>query len=378
MFRSSSRKLLALLTALVSVACAAPTASAEVARVATQGVHLATSVVGEPEPIAHSGGTTDADRAHGIEWRFHVGSSVYASPAIATDGTAYVGTGDGYVQAVNADGSLRWSYTVEGAVAWSPIVDAADHVIVATAARRLYSILPSGLPAWEVRPPVYVATDLALAAPTSFIFGAIDGSLWAYSIHGTALWHVEIGDALSAPLAVRGSRTAVGTGTGGLWLLDGARKLFAARLDAPLRGMPAILQDGSVVAVAGTALVRLDSHGNVVFRREGIDTFGVGSAGLLAVETNGDLVALGEEGTLTGRTPLPAKASAAPVEISRDVTCIATETGELLFAGPGASVRRVPIARAALHRPVLDLARGRVVVAAGSGTLAAVEIAEPR
>ena len=338
-----------------------------------------TAAVASSEPAASGLEATDADRvdrAGGIEWRFNAGSSIHASPAVAADGTVYVGTGDGYVQGVGRDGSLRWSYTVEGAVAWSPIIDAADHVIVATTAQRLYSISPSGLIAWEVRPPVHVATDLLLAPSWGFVFGGTDGSLWAYSAHASALWHTPIGGTITGALAARGARTVVGRSDGQLWLLDGASKRWGAKLGGRIRGAPVILGDGSVVALSGTALVRLDSHGNVVFRLEGIDSFGARKGGFLAIDPTGALVAIAEDGTVTPHVPLPVKASAAPVEVTPEVACIAAETGELLFVGPGALVRRVAIARAALHRPVLDAARGRVVVAAGSGTVAAVKFVE--
>lgn len=372
-----SPRLFSLLGALLFVACAAPRASAGVARTGpASAVVTSGGVAGSPAPARSVGESTDSDRVSGIEWRFHTGSSIHASPAVGADGTTYVGTGDGYVQGVGRDGTLRWSYTVEGAVAWSPILDATDHVIVATTAQRLYSISPSGLIAWEVHPPVHVTTELLLAPPFGFVFGATDGSLWAYSTHGAALWHTPLGGTITGVPSVRGNHSVVGGSDGQLWFLDGASKHVGPKLDGGIRGAPSILGDGSVVVLAGTTLVRVDSRGDVLFRREGIDLFGARKGGLLAIDTAGGLVAMTEDGKEEPAVPLPAKASAAPVEVLPDVVCVASETGDLLFVGPRGSIRRVAIARSALQRPVLDAARGRVVVAAGSGTVAAVKIAE--
>ena len=44
------------------------------------------------------------------KWRFETRSSVYSSPALAADGTVYVGSWDSCLYAINPDGMLRWRY----------------------------------------------------------------------------------------------------------------------------------------------------------------------------------------------------------------------------------------------------------------------------
>lgn len=40
-----------------------------------------------------------------LEWKFSTGGAVYSSPAIAADGTIYIGSNDGNVYAINPDGT---------------------------------------------------------------------------------------------------------------------------------------------------------------------------------------------------------------------------------------------------------------------------------
>jgi eukaryotic-like serine/threonine-protein kinase len=47
---------------------------------------------------------------HGVKWKFKTGAAVISTPAV-TDGTAYFGSNDHYVYAVNlSDGVQRWKF----------------------------------------------------------------------------------------------------------------------------------------------------------------------------------------------------------------------------------------------------------------------------
>lgn len=46
------------------------------------------------------------------KWEFLTGGVVYSSPAIGTDGTIYVGSGDGKLYAINPDGTKKWEFAI--------------------------------------------------------------------------------------------------------------------------------------------------------------------------------------------------------------------------------------------------------------------------
>ena len=52
-----------------------------------------------------------------VKWRYDTGDQIVASPAIGSDGTVYVGSADRQLYAINPDGTLKWVYpTKDGSI----------------------------------------------------------------------------------------------------------------------------------------------------------------------------------------------------------------------------------------------------------------------
>lgn len=309
-----------------------------------------------------------------VEWRFHAGSTVAGPPRVGSDGTVYIGTSEGSFEAIGLDGVLRWSVTLEGAVAWAPIQDAAGRLYVATTAQRIHSLLPSGIIGWALRPPVHIATDPVLSS-WGILFGGSDGSLWAVSSRGVALWHVEMGQSASAGPGVNGRRIVVGTANGDTIFLDGAGKRFVARLGERIRLPPVVFQDGSAAVLSGSSLYRLDSRAAVLWRRDGIDWFGTEGESVYAVSVRGEFLRLSEDGTPSRNVALGAAASAPPA-LDRGTAFVPADSGDVLVVQADGSVRSIRVARAPLYEPIVDSKRGRLLVASGDGTLASVALSD--
>ena len=64
---------------------------------------------------------------------------VASSPAIAADGTVYVGSDDGTVWAIGLNGDVRWTYKTGGTVFSSPAIAPDGTVYVGSADGRLYA-----------------------------------------------------------------------------------------------------------------------------------------------------------------------------------------------------------------------------------------------
>jgi outer membrane protein assembly factor BamB len=65
---------------------------------------------------------------------------VNSSPAIASDGTIYVGSEDGSLYALNPDGTLKWGYDASSAVNSSPTIGSDGTVYVGSESGNLYAI----------------------------------------------------------------------------------------------------------------------------------------------------------------------------------------------------------------------------------------------
>jgi outer membrane protein assembly factor BamB len=294
-------------------------------------------------------------------------------PAVAGDGTAYIGTSDGSLEAIGPDGVLRWSVTFEGSVAWAPILDDTGRVYVATTAQKIHSFLPSGVRGWVLRAPVHIATDPVLSV-WGLLFGGSDGSLWAVSPRGFALWHSEIKEPLSVGPGVHGRRIVVGTVNGDAVFFDGASKRFGAQLGGRVRCPPVVFRDGSAALLAGTSLYRLDPRAAVVWRRDGIDWIGSEGDDVYAVSDQGELIRFSTDGAATRHVPLGAPASGPPAVDPSGAVFVPADSGEIVVIRADGSTTAVKIANAPLYRPTTDPARRRLVVTAGDGTLAAVTL----
>jgi len=357
--------------AIVAVACATPAVAG----------HRGSSALGGPSeetPRARSTRVTtplvtDADRAMGIQWRFDAGGPIHAAPAIGTDGAVYFGTAAGYLVALDVAGVVRWSYTLEGAVAWSPVVDETGRIYVATAAQKLYAFQASGVLGWQVRTPVHIGGELVLAVPSGVLFGGVDGSVWAYAPHGSPEWHAVVGAAISAGPKTFGGRTIVASADGTLLELAGAMRKRTFHVEERCDSIVTSSSDGSLVVVAGGALIGLGPNGEARFRRAGVAWADVAGDGFVAVGS-GRIMRLDATGAVLTSTHFDGVASAPPAVAPSGDVYVPEASGAVSIVAKKGVVRRVPVAIAALHRPVFDLARRRVLLTAGNGIDASLRL----
>lgn len=307
-----------------------------------------------------------------VAWRFHAGGTLAGSAAVGPDGTTYVGTSEGSLVAIGVDGVLLWSVTLDGSVAWPPVVGEGERVYVATAAQKIHAFFSSGVRGWTLRSPVRIAADPVLAA-WGILFGGGDGSVWAVSSRGAPLWHMDVGEPLSATAGVHGNRIVVGTASGRAVFFDGASKRFAANLGARIRSAPVVFRDGSAAVLAGLSLFRLDQRAGVVWRRDGIEWFGTSGDAVFAVSDRRELMWLLPDGTPSRRARLGATASGPPVA-GEGAVFVPCDSGEIVLVGVDGAQRSIIVGTSPLYAPVLDPKRHRLVLAAGDGTVAAISL----
>ena len=131
-------------------------------------------------------------------FRFDAGAPLLAGAGVARDGTLCVGTVDGYVHALSADGGFLWSYHVEGAVTHRP-VSAGQLWYVATSSDRLYALGPSGALLWLFKPPSPVHSELAVNAAGSVFYVAADRYLYGVSRQGGVTLRAPFGALQAGP-----------------------------------------------------------------------------------------------------------------------------------------------------------------------------------
>ena len=83
----------------------------------------------------------DTSKSNGtLKWKFETSAEIDSSPAIASDGTIYVGSYDGYLYAINPDGTLKWRYQTGFWISSSPVIASDGTVYIGSRNYYLYAI----------------------------------------------------------------------------------------------------------------------------------------------------------------------------------------------------------------------------------------------
>lgn len=270
-----------------------------------------------------------------VVFHFSTASTLFARPGVGHDGSVYVGSGDGYVHALAADGSFRWSYTVKGRVVAPPVEEpSSGRVFVATSEARLYALEPDSHLRWVFPLPVPPKSELLLTPKGSLLFVGQDDHLYAVT-------------------------------TGGALIL---------RLAAPqARSGPAWLTAGQAALVLGEALATLKGYG---YERSALPApFGAGAK--LAVDANRAIFACEDgvarvAGSAGIELELKSDCLSAPVR-GDGFFAIAESQGALGLVYPNRVVSLIPLGAAPL-RPIWDGPRRRLIASTATGSVTVLEL----
>jgi outer membrane protein assembly factor BamB len=109
------------------------------------------------------------------EWGFDISGNsssiaIVSSPAIAQDGTIYIGSGNGALYAVNPNGTLKWKYETGGALTASPAIGSDGTIYIGSMDRQFYAINPDGTLKWIFPTKTNFTSSAAIGA---------DGTIYA-------------------------------------------------------------------------------------------------------------------------------------------------------------------------------------------------------
>jgi len=206
-------------------------------------------------------GTTNQNfygyRADGSnKWTITLNWNEYSSPAIAADGTIYIGLNSNGLYARNADGSAKWNFSAAGKVQSSPAIGADGTIYVGSYDKNLYAINPDGTEKWHFSTGDIVVSSPAIGADGTIYVGSYDKKFYAINPDGTEKWHYETLGAFyytdSPTVGANGCIyvTAYDTTYGfSKWFYafnsDGSVKWIYMDGDA-IQGGPAIADDGTI------------------------------------------------------------------------------------------------------------------------------------
>jgi outer membrane protein assembly factor BamB len=198
--------------------------------------------------LAHTGVYSDSGlpSVTKVKWRFHTDGRVIGSPAIR-DRTAYVGSTDGRVYAIDLDqGTQRWKFATGGRVTSSPAVDGGV-VYVESYDGNLYALdAASGAVKWKfatggerrfagthlhgispVAERMPDPFDVFLSSPAvwhgAVYFGSGDGNIYALdAASGHVKWKFHTKDVVHASPAIAEGTVYIGSWDSWFYALDAA------------------------------------------------------------------------------------------------------------------------------------------------------------
>jgi outer membrane protein assembly factor BamB len=208
-------------------------------------------------------------------WQATTTDSVTGSPAVAPDGSIYVGSTDNSLYAFNADGSVKWSYATGGFIdTCSPAIADDGTIYTGSNDGKVRAFTPaSSNPKWTFTVPTPTDTALttsvsnspAIAADGTVFIQSADHYLYALNpADGTQRWRFNTNStSYSSPVIAPDGTVYVGSTDNNLYAINPGGSLKWT--------FPASNQIYSTVA--------LDAAGNLYFGTLGNTFFSVTSAG---------------------------------------------------------------------------------------------------
>lgn len=167
-------------------------------------------------------------------WQYPSAGSATSSPAVAGDGTVYFASEDGFVYAVNGDGSLKWQRSTNGAI--------------------------------DIATP-------AVGADGTVYIGSGDGFLYALNNGtGTRKWRFAAGTGISSTAAIASDGTIYFRDDNTLFALTGGASSATQKWSFPISGggtygSPSLAADGTIyVGAAGGTFYAFNPDGTVKWK----------------------------------------------------------------------------------------------------------------
>ena len=242
-----------------------------------------------------------------IRWTADLGSPVSGSPTIADDGSILVGGFDGKVWCLSKSGEEQWSYATGGMIISSPLVippgiipggmtspsaGSEGTVYVGSMNGSLYALdFATGAKNWSYATGGGVWSSPSVDDAGVVYIGSEDGALYAINPNGTRKWrYVTSSSILSAPAIGPDGVIYIGSGDGGFYAINpnGTRK-WRFETYSPIDSSAAIGPDGTLYFGTGYdggdgSLYALRPNGTEIWH---IDLPGGGMSGSPAVDPSG-------------------------------------------------------------------------------------------
>jgi uncharacterized repeat protein (TIGR02543 family) len=195
-----------------------------------------------------------------LKWKYQTGFWLYAgdcsSPALAPDGTVYVGSNNTYLYAISPKGTLTWRFATDYGIGSSPTVASDGTIYLELSDNYLCALSASGTLKWKAGTGSGIGSGTrsspAIASDGTIYVGSDDNYLYAINPNGAFKWKTATGKSFdsgtkSSPAIAANGTVYVGSSDNCLYAInpDGTIRWKAATGN-PIESSPAISSDGTV------------------------------------------------------------------------------------------------------------------------------------
>lgn len=135
-------------------------------------------------------------------WRIHAAGDADSAIVIAPDGTVRFTGGDD-LYCAEADGTVRWRFRARGPfVISTPAIDSDGTAYLGSTDDRFYAVAADGRMRWEHRAGGDIASTPAIGDDGTIYFGADDNYVYALTRDGSRRWRRHLDGYVRAPIAL--------------------------------------------------------------------------------------------------------------------------------------------------------------------------------
>ena len=304
-----------------------------------------------------------------------LGVGLAGPPLLGRDGSWWLVGSDGEIGHFRGDDHLMWSISVGSTITGAAVADEQGVLFVPTARDLVYAVEPSGHQRWRFRAPAGIIGSLGWVAGQGVVFVGRDRALYWLDQRANLLLRAPLGSRVSAGPAPLGTRAMVGTESGQLVALTRQGRRQTAQIGGPITAI--LPTNAGILALADGKALGLDAELNTIWSREHVLGIGVTSSlgqgqrlGSPAVlQASGQMEWLNAAGNTIASVTLGPPMPAEPIsEFAATDSCawISFDSGVLWEVCVNKVVKNIPLARASLTRPIVDVMGARVMVGSDS------------
>jgi outer membrane protein assembly factor BamB len=148
-----------------------------------------------------------------VKWSIPTGGEIWSTPAVGADYTVYFGSNDGWVYALKPDGSTKWVMDVGGQIWGQPLIATDGHIIVASTSKYVTKLEPNfGVQIWTTKTEGITNSSPVQAADGTLMVGTTGGKIFAIEPEaGVVQWTYQVGNTIHATPLLLDNRAYFGS-----------------------------------------------------------------------------------------------------------------------------------------------------------------------